>query len=75
MVGARIYDGDIVFIRQQPDVEHGEIAAVRIDGNEATLKRVYKVGNSIVLHSENFAYEDRTFKGIGKAILVKGLVK
>ena len=38
MIGARIHDGDIVFIRQQSDVEDGEIAAVLIDG-EATLKR------------------------------------
>lgn len=40
MIGARIYDGDIVFIRKQPMVEDGEIAAVIID-DEATLKRVY----------------------------------
>lgn len=39
MIGARIYDGDIVFIRKQPTVENGEIAAVLI-GDEATLKRV-----------------------------------
>ncbi len=40
MIGARIHDGDIVFIRQQDMVEDGEIAAVLID-DEATLKRVY----------------------------------
>ncbi|MFR6075844.1 MAG: LexA family protein [Ruminococcus sp.] len=40
MIGARIYDGDAVFIRSQPMVENGEIAAVIID-DEATLKRVY----------------------------------
>lgn len=40
MIGARIYDGDIVFIKKQPIVENGEIAAVLI-GDEATLKRVY----------------------------------
>ena len=39
MIGARIYDGDYVFIREQPMVENGEIAAVII-GEEATLKRV-----------------------------------
>ena len=31
MINARIMDGDIVFIRQQPEVENGEIAAVAID--------------------------------------------
>ena len=40
MVGARIFDGDIVFIRSMSSVENGEIAAVSID-DEATLKRVY----------------------------------
>ena len=40
MINARIYDGDIVFIREQPMVEKGEIAAVIIN-DEATLKRVY----------------------------------
>lgn len=42
MVGARIHDGDLVFIRLQPDVEDGQIAAVSID-DEMTLKRVYKL--------------------------------
>lgn len=55
MIGARILDGDIVFIRQQPDVENGEIAAVLIDG-EATLKRVHKQNGSLVLYPENSAY-------------------
>ena len=32
MIGARIHDGDIVFIRQQSSVNNGEIAAVLIDG-------------------------------------------
>lgn len=60
MIGARIHDGDIVYIRQQPDVENGEIAAVLID-DEATLKRVYKKGNSIILQPENPAYEPLVF--------------
>ena len=40
LINAEIYDGDIVFIRKQPVVDNGEIAAVIID-DEATLKRVY----------------------------------
>ena len=47
MIGARINDGDIVFIRQQSDVEDGEIAAVLIDG-EATLKSVQDAGKSAI---------------------------
>lgn len=52
MVGARILDGDLVFIRRQDDVEDGQIAAVIVDG-EATLKRVYHVKNGLQLLSEN----------------------
>ena len=40
MINARIFDGDIVFIKAQPQVENGEIAAVIVN-DEATLKRVY----------------------------------
>lgn len=56
MIGAGIYDGDAVYIRIQPEVENGEIAAVRI-GNEATLKRVYLHSDYIELRPENSAYE------------------
>lgn len=55
MIGARINDGDIVFIRKQPDVDDGEIAAVLID-DEATLKRVYKEKDSLILQAENPKY-------------------
>lgn len=61
MINARIFDGDIVYIREQPDVENGEIAAVLID-DEATLKRVYKHNsNKIVLQPENPIYEPLVF--------------
>lgn len=48
MIDAHIYDGDIVYIRQQPIVDNGEIAAVLI-GEEATLKRFYRNGNTVTL--------------------------
>lgn len=51
----RILDGDLVAIRQQKEVENGEIAAVRI-GDEATLKRVYFHDDYIELRPENPAY-------------------
>ncbi len=60
MTGARISDGDIVFIRSQPDVENGEIAAVVID-DEATLKRVYHLKNGLQLLSENPKYPPMIF--------------
>lgn len=58
MIGARIYDGDVVFIREQPVVENGEIAAVIID-NEATLKRwyYYPKKHKLMLVAENPKYE------------------
>ena len=55
MINARIYDGDIVYIKQQPTVEDGQIAAVLID-NEATLKRVHLFPDHLVLEPENPQY-------------------
>ncbi len=60
MINARIFDGDIVYIREQPDVEDGEIAAVLID-EEATLKRVYKYPTKVVLRPENPLYDDMIY--------------
>ena len=48
----KICDGDIVCIRKQQEVENGEIAAVRI-GEEATLKRFYRQGDTVLLQAEN----------------------
>lgn len=64
MINARIFDGDIVYIRKQPEVEAGEIAAVRID-DEATLKRVYYDRDSemITLRACNPLYPDMVYKG------------
>lgn len=60
MINARIYDGDIVFIHQQPDVENGQIAAVLID-DEATLKYFYRYGDMVVLRPANPAYKEMTY--------------
>lgn len=62
MIDAHIEDGDIVYIRIQPEVNDGEIAAVRI-GDEATLKRVYYDGDSITLVPENRSYRPKTYSG------------
>lgn len=75
MIGAGIDDGDIVFIREQPDVENGEMAAVYVDGG-ATLKRVYKDGKGVSLYSENPKYPPmyftaencEEFRVLGKAV-------
>ena len=77
MIGARILDGDIVFIRSQNSVDNGEIAAVII-GDEATLKRVYYYPSDekLILSAENPKYAPLVYIGeelnqikiIGKAI-------
>lgn len=58
MINARIFDGDIVFVRKQEMVENGEIAVVIVNDNEVTLKRFfyYPELNQVVLQSENPAY-------------------
>lgn len=60
MTGARIYDGDIVFIQSSPVVENGQIAAVAID-DEATLKYFYQYGDTVVLRPANAKYEEMTY--------------
>lgn len=75
MTGARIHDGDTVFIRRQDDVDDGQIAAVIIDG-QATLKRLYHIPNGLQLLSENPKYPPMIFtypacdsiRIIGKAV-------
>lgn len=62
MINARIFDGDIVYIRQQPTVQDGQIAAVLIDG-EATLKRVRLFEDHLVLEPENPQYRPLSFWG------------
>lgn len=52
MINARIYDGDIVYIRKTRTVEDGQIAAVAV-GEEILLKRVRFFPDHIVLESEN----------------------
>ena len=62
MIDAGIHDGDAVYIRIQPEVENGEIAAVRI-GEEATLKRVYYDGTTLTLMPANVAFAPMIFTG------------
>ena len=61
MIDANIQDGDIVFIKEAPIVENGEIAAVVI-GEEATLKKVYVQGCTVTLLPANSSYEPMIFK-------------
>ncbi len=57
MIGAGIFDGDMVVVRRQPDASNGELVAALIDGEEATVKRFKRSGDAIHLIAENPAYE------------------
>jgi len=84
MIDAHIYDGDLVFIREQPMVENGEIAAVVIE-DEATLKRVFydQKASRLVLNAANSAYEPLVYEGkelskiriLGKAVATQAVVR
>ena len=73
MIDAGINNNDIVFIRQQPTLEIGEIGAIQI-GEEATLKRFYKTNDSIILQPANSDYlpqiytSDSDIKILGKLV-------
>ena len=53
--------GDTVIVRSQPDAESGEIAVVLVNGNDATVKKLIKKDTSILLVSENSAYEPMVY--------------
>ena len=74
----KIPDGSLVLIREQSEVEYGEIAAVLVNGDaEATLKKVTRQGDVVLLMPINNAYEpiiitkDNPARIIGKAVEVK----
>lgn len=82
MINARIFDGDIVYIRKQETVENGEIAAVLID-NEATLKRFKLYDDHISLEPENPMYKPLVFwneemnevRIVGKAVAFTSAIR
>lgn len=82
MINARIFDGDVVFIRKQPTVNNGEVAAVRI-GDEVTLKRIYVYDNRVELRAENPLYQPMNYEGyqldeieiLGKAVMFQSFVR
>ena len=84
MIGARIQDGDIVFIKKSDMVANGEIAAVVIE-DEATLKRVYYYPekSKLILTPENPKYEPLVFMGpevdeihiLGKVVAFQSEIK
>jgi len=74
MIGAGIFDGDLVAVRSQPDALDGEIVAALIDGEEATVKRLRREAGKVILVSENPFYEPMVFSDgvelVGKVVSV-----
>ena len=56
-------EGDTIIVRQQPDCESGQVCAVRVNGDDATLKKVIKQGGTTVLQPLNPEYEPMFFVG------------
>ena len=82
MINARIFDGDLVFIKQQSNVDNGEIAAVLLN-EEILLKRIYKYEGRLELRPENPMYKPINVEGIdltdvkilGKAVAFVGVIR
>lgn len=84
MINARINDGDLVFVRQQDQVENGEIAVVLIE-DEATLKRVFfdEKKATLTLVAENPKYAPFVYQGaelenikiLGKAVAFQSNIR
>lgn len=61
MIEAGILDGDVVVIKRINQANSGEIVVALVEGEEATLKRLRKKGQSIALEPANRLYETRIF--------------
>ena len=74
MIDAGICDGDYVVVRQGPDALDGEIVAALVGDDEATVKRFYRKGTTIVLRPENPTLQDMVFEDgveiLGKVVTV-----
>lgn len=82
MVGARIQEGDLVFVRRQDFAENGDIVVAIVNGEDATIKRVFFADETIILHPENPKYKPLVFRGkerdgvriVGKVLWFRGTV-
>jgi repressor LexA len=74
MIGERIMDGDLLLIRQQDEVENGEIAVVIIN-DEAVLKKVTKTNEVVILESANPKYPTKVFSIADNNVRIIGKLK
>lgn len=78
----RMYEGDVVIVRQQDDAESGDIVIAMVNGNDATCKRLMKYASGINLISLNPKYapmmytnqeiEEKPVRIIGKVVELRG---
>lgn len=78
----RMYEGDVVIVRQQDDAESGDIVIAMVNGSDATCKRLLKYAGGISLISLNQKYdpivftdneiEEKPVKIIGKVVELRG---
>lgn len=59
MINAGIHDEDIVVIRRTAEASNGRIVVALVDGQEVTLKRLYRREGKVILEPENEAYKPR----------------
>ena len=71
MTGSRIFEGDLVLVKKQCDVETGDIAVVRVNSQDATLKRVKKINGQVILYPDNPKYEPIIVSEEGSEIIGK----
>ena len=77
MEGSHIYDGDLIYVRCQSEVQSGSIAVVMI-GDEVTVKKVKYKNDLMILEASNPKYEARYFTAeeiIDQQVKVIGLVR
>ena len=61
MIEAGILDGDIVIVKKANTARNNQIVVALVDQEEATLKRIYKSGQTIELIPENKDFETKSF--------------
>jgi len=72
MIGARIFNGDIVYVCKDCDYYNGDIVIACVNEFDATIKRYYRYGNTIILKPENPSLKEQEYNA--KDITLKGKV-
>lgn len=73
MVNARIHHGDLVYVTTNTDYNNGDIVIACINGYDATIKRYYRYGDTVVLKPENPTLKEAEYNV--KDVLLLGKVK